>query len=189
MASLVTKGFYSPKPRKNCEDRRFSTSLTGMKSCTPAPKDASKLVVFFRFFEYFLWHSREKQRAEGDCYTFKACFVQKSGKWCWEAMISPRSPQLPMNRGKWLKRGKPGLYLLSYQDNYPWLPIQPHTSAKESWRGINLSFLWTFISRGRENTGEIIKTIFLRPRGWWRSIQTMLTGRHSTLIWYRSFSI
>ena len=50
---LVTKGFCSPndtpKPRKNCDDGHFSTSLTGMKSCTvdrgytPVPKYAMKL--------------------------------------------------------------------------------------------------------------------------------------------------
>ena len=60
LALLVTKGFSSPndtpKPRKNCEDGCFSTSLIGMKSCTvdrgctPAPKDTTKLAVFFRFF-------------------------------------------------------------------------------------------------------------------------------------------
>ena len=63
LALLVTKGFYSPndtpKPRKNCENGGFSTPLTGMKSCTvnrgctPAPKDAMKLAVFFRFFRVF----------------------------------------------------------------------------------------------------------------------------------------
>ena len=35
---LVTKGFYlpneTPNPRRNCENSRFSTALTGMKSCT-----------------------------------------------------------------------------------------------------------------------------------------------------------
>ena len=48
---------WHPKPRKkNCENGRFSTALTGMKSCTvdrgctPAPKDTTKLAVFFRFF-------------------------------------------------------------------------------------------------------------------------------------------
>ena len=59
----VTKGFSSPndtpKPRKNCENGDFSTPLTGMESCTvdrgctPAPKDATKLAVFFRFFRDF----------------------------------------------------------------------------------------------------------------------------------------
>ena len=44
---------------KNCENGGFSTPLTGMKSstvdrgCTPAPKDATKLPVFFRFFRVF----------------------------------------------------------------------------------------------------------------------------------------
>ena len=47
------------KSEKNCENGRFSTALTGMKSCTvdrgctPAPKDATKLAVFFRFFRVF----------------------------------------------------------------------------------------------------------------------------------------
>ena len=60
MILLVTKGFSSPnnapKPRKNCENGGFSTPLTSMKSCTvdrgctPAPKDATKPAVFFRFF-------------------------------------------------------------------------------------------------------------------------------------------
>ena len=73
LALLVTKGFSSPietpKPRKHCEGR-FSTSLTGMKSCTVnhrctlALKHATKLAVFFRFFESFLWHFNEKQRGE-----------------------------------------------------------------------------------------------------------------------------
>ena len=45
-----------PKAKKKCENGRFWTSLTGMKSYmvdrgwTPAPKDATKLAVFFRFF-------------------------------------------------------------------------------------------------------------------------------------------
>ena len=44
---------------KNCENGRFSTALTCMKSCTvdrgctPAPKDTTKLAVFFRFFRVF----------------------------------------------------------------------------------------------------------------------------------------
>ena len=50
----------TPQSReKNCENGCFSTSLTGMKSCTvdrgctPPPKDATKLAVFFRFFRVF----------------------------------------------------------------------------------------------------------------------------------------
>ena len=61
----------TPKPtKKNCENGLSSTSPTGMKSCTvdrgctPAPKDATKQAVFFRFFESFLWHFNKKQRAE-----------------------------------------------------------------------------------------------------------------------------
>ena len=34
------------------------------RGCTPAPKDATKLAVFFRFFESFLWHFNKKQRAK-----------------------------------------------------------------------------------------------------------------------------
>ena len=47
------------KPRKNCENGGFSKPLTGIKSCTvdrgctPAPKDATKQAVFFRFFRVF----------------------------------------------------------------------------------------------------------------------------------------
>ena len=87
-----------PKPRKNCEDGRFSTSLTGMKSCTvdrgctPAPKDATKLSVFFRFFRVFPLIFQWKTACRGHLQTFKASFVYKSGKWRLEAMISPRSP-------------------------------------------------------------------------------------------------
>ena len=50
---------WHPKSEKNCENGRFSTALTGMKSCTvdrgctPAPKDATKLAMFFRFFRVF----------------------------------------------------------------------------------------------------------------------------------------
>ena len=35
--------------------------------------------------------------------------------------------------------------ILSYQENYPWVPIQPHTLAKESLTGIVLSFKKSFI--------------------------------------------
>ena len=80
--ALVTKGFYSPndtpKPRKNCEDGRFSTSLTALKSCTvdrgctPAPKDAKKLAVFFWSFSRlsfdinFFWRKNSLQRWSSD---------------------------------------------------------------------------------------------------------------------------
>ena len=49
----------TPTPRKNCENGHFSTPLTGIKSCTvnrgctPAPKDTTKLAVFFFFFRVF----------------------------------------------------------------------------------------------------------------------------------------
>ena len=66
LALLVLKDFHlpidTPKSRETREDGRFSTALTGMKNCTidsgctPAPRDATKLSVFFRFFESFLWH-------------------------------------------------------------------------------------------------------------------------------------
>ena len=52
---------------KNCEDDHISKSLTGMESCpvdrgsTPAPKDATKLAVLFRFFESFLLDSEEEK--------------------------------------------------------------------------------------------------------------------------------
>ena len=39
-------------------------SCTVDRGCTPAPKDATKLAVFFRFFESFLWHFNKKQHAE-----------------------------------------------------------------------------------------------------------------------------
>ena len=45
--------------KKTAKTAGFSTPLTGMKSCmvdrgcTPAPKDATKLSVFFRFFRVF----------------------------------------------------------------------------------------------------------------------------------------
>ena len=35
--------------------------------------------------------------------------------------------------------------ILSYQENYPWVPIQPHTLAKKSLTGIVLSFKKSFI--------------------------------------------
>ena len=50
---------WHPKPRKKRRNGGFSTPLTCMKSCTvdrgctPAPKDATKLAVFFRFFRVF----------------------------------------------------------------------------------------------------------------------------------------
>ena len=50
----------TPRSReKTAKTAVFATSLTGMKSCTvdrgctPAPKDATKLAVFFRFFRVF----------------------------------------------------------------------------------------------------------------------------------------
>ena len=61
---------WHPKAEKNCENGGFSTPLTGMKSCTvdhsctPAPKDATKLAVFLRFFRDFPWHFNKKKRAE-----------------------------------------------------------------------------------------------------------------------------
>ena len=67
--------------KKNCEDGRFSTSLTGMKSCTvdrgctPPPKDAMNLAVFFRFFRVFPLTFRWKTACRGDLQTFKACFM------------------------------------------------------------------------------------------------------------------
>ena len=39
-------------------------SCTVDRGCTPAPKDATKLAVFFRIFRDFLWHFNKKQRAE-----------------------------------------------------------------------------------------------------------------------------
>ena len=66
---------------KNYENGRFSTALTGMKSCTvdrgctPAPKDATKLAVFFRFFRDFPLTFQYKTACRGDLQTFKACFV------------------------------------------------------------------------------------------------------------------
>ena len=61
--SRSRKVFFSPnntpKPRKKLRNSRISTSLTCMKSCTvgrcstPAPKDATKLAMFFRFFRVF----------------------------------------------------------------------------------------------------------------------------------------
>ena len=56
---------------KNCENGRFSTALTGMKSCTvdrgctPAPKDATKLAVFLSLFSSLSFDiSIKKQHAE-----------------------------------------------------------------------------------------------------------------------------
>ena len=49
----------TPKAEKNLQNGGFSTPLKGMKSCTvdrgctPAPKDATKLAVIFRFFRVF----------------------------------------------------------------------------------------------------------------------------------------
>ena len=50
----------TPQSReKTARNGLYSTSLTGMKSCTvdrgcmPAPKDAMKLAMFFRFFRVF----------------------------------------------------------------------------------------------------------------------------------------
>ena len=88
----------TPQSREKLRKRPFSTPLTGMKSCTvdrgctPAPKGATKLAVLFRFFRVFPSTFQWKRACRGDLQTFKACFVQKSGKWPREAMISPRSP-------------------------------------------------------------------------------------------------
>ena len=88
----------TPKAEKNCENGSFSTPLTGIKSCTvdrgctPAPKDATKLAVFFRFFRDFPWHFNKKQRAEVIFRLSRPVSCKTSGKWLREAMISPRSP-------------------------------------------------------------------------------------------------
>ena len=76
---------YSHRPhwtlRNNYQDGRFSTSLTGMKSCTvdrgctPAPKDATKLAVFFRFFRVFPLTFQWKTACRGNLQVFKVCFV------------------------------------------------------------------------------------------------------------------
>ena len=68
---LLLAKWHPKAEKKKRRNGGFSTPLTCMKSCTvdrgctPAPKDARKLVVFFRFFfESFLWHFNKKQRAE-----------------------------------------------------------------------------------------------------------------------------
>ena len=70
------------KPKKNCKDGRFSNiadrheKLYGRRGCAPAPKDATKLAVSFRFFRIFpLTFSIKKTACRGDLQTFKACFV------------------------------------------------------------------------------------------------------------------
>ena len=56
--------------KKTAKRRFFDTadrheSCTVDRGCTPAPKDATKLSMFFRFFfESLLWHFNKKQRAE-----------------------------------------------------------------------------------------------------------------------------
>ena len=84
------KGFSSPndtpKPRKHCKDGRFSTSLTGMKSCrvdhgcTPAPKDATKLAVFFRFFRGLSLDISMKNSVQGWSSDFQGLFRVKIRK-------------------------------------------------------------------------------------------------------------
>ena len=75
---------WHPKAEKKLRNGGFSTPLTGMKSCTvdfdctPAPKDATKLAVFFRFFRVFpltFQKKKKKTACRGDLQTFKACFV------------------------------------------------------------------------------------------------------------------
>ena len=72
---------WHPKAEKKLRKRPFSTPLTGMKSCTvdcgctPAPKDATKLAVFFRFFRVFPSIFQWKRACRGILQTFKACFV------------------------------------------------------------------------------------------------------------------
>ena len=72
---------WHPKAEKKLRKRPFSTPLTGMKNCTvdrgctPAPKDATKLAVFFRIFRVFPLAFQWKTAFRGDLQTFKACFV------------------------------------------------------------------------------------------------------------------
>ena len=64
LALLVTKDFSSPNDTQSREKiaktAAFRHRLTGIKSCmvdhgcTPAPKDATNMALFFRFFRSFL---------------------------------------------------------------------------------------------------------------------------------------
>ena len=89
---------WHPVPKKNCENGGFSTPLTGMKSCTvdrscmPAPKGATKLAVFFRFFSSRSFNISIKNSVQRWSSDFQGLFHVKIGKWLREAMISPRSP-------------------------------------------------------------------------------------------------
>ena len=68
---------WHPKDEKKLRRRPFLTSLTGMKSCTvdrgctPALKDvdATKLAVFFRFFQVFPLTFQWKTACRGDLQT------------------------------------------------------------------------------------------------------------------------
>ena len=50
-------------------------SCTVDHGCTPAPKDATKLAVFLRFFRVFPLTFQWKTACRGDLQTSKACFV------------------------------------------------------------------------------------------------------------------
>ena len=74
-ALLVTKGFSSPNDtqsrEKNCENGGFSTPLTGMNKLYGRSRLYASTQgrhetggVLSLFFESFLWHFNEKQRAE-----------------------------------------------------------------------------------------------------------------------------
>ena len=82
----------------NCENGRFRhrwqawkvvRSITAVRQRPRTPRNWRCSFDFFRVFPLtFQW----KTTCRGDLQTFKARFVQKSGKWRWDAMISPRSP-------------------------------------------------------------------------------------------------
>ena len=72
--------------KKNCENGRFLTPLTSMKSCTvdrgctPALKDATKLAVFFRFFSSLSFDILIKSRVQRWSSDFQSLFRVKIRK-------------------------------------------------------------------------------------------------------------
>ena len=95
---------WHPMRRKKLRNGGFSTPLTGMKSCsrvdrgcTPAPEDATKLAVFFRFFSSLFFDISIKnsvQACRGDLH-FRGLFRVKIRKM---AQRSNDLSRLPLSR-------------------------------------------------------------------------------------------
>ena len=93
---MFNEGFYSPNETPNQrsynQDGRFSTLLICMNSCTidcgrtPAPKDATKLMVLFHFFSCFSFDISMINSWQRGSSGLQDRSCVKSGKWRWEAI-------------------------------------------------------------------------------------------------------